>query len=150
MAIIQNEIHINPLDLNPDIAIGIKLPFIQTSGRLFDLSYTTEDQAHSNLRSLLLTIKGERIMQPTFGTAIYKLLFDPISGDTVDKLHASLSRDIAFWLPYILINSLNIKWASESDDENTIYISLKYSVDSNEDSETEIILFANLDGVRIL
>ena len=29
----------NPIDLLPDVAVGIKLPFIGRSGNLFELSY---------------------------------------------------------------------------------------------------------------
>ena len=46
----------NPIDLLPDVAVGIKLPFTGKSGNLFDLSYSTEEQALSNLKNLLLDI----------------------------------------------------------------------------------------------
>ena len=60
----------NPIDLLPDVAVGIKLPFTGKNGNLFDLSYSTRDQALSNLKNLLLTRRGERIMEPLFGTTI--------------------------------------------------------------------------------
>lgn len=148
----QKPQHINPIDQNPDIAIGIKLPFSQKSGRLFEQSYTTEEQVDSNLRSLLLTAKGERIMQPTFGTDIYNTLFDQSTPDVVEKLKRSIAQDIAYWLPYIIIKSLTVQWQEDEiqTESNSIYISLIYLVDSGTESEKEIILFTNLDGVRIL
>ena len=57
-------IRINPIDLNPDIAIGIAVPLMQEVGAIFNLNYLTIDQAYSNAKNLLLTEKGERIMQP--------------------------------------------------------------------------------------
>lgn len=149
----MNEYILNPLDQDPDIAIGIKLPFSQKNGRLFDLSYTTEEQADSNLRSLLLTRKGERIMEPKFGTDIYDTLFEQSTPETVQRLQRSISQDIAFWLPYISIKELNVNWAEDNlqnTDGHSIYVSLIYAVESGDQSEKEIILFINTTGIRIL
>jgi phage baseplate assembly protein W len=61
---------------NPDVAVGITLPFARRDGRLFNLSYSTEEQALSNLTNLILTRQGERIMQPFFGTTLQDSLFE--------------------------------------------------------------------------
>ena len=42
-----------PIDLQPDVAVGVKLPLVSKSGQLFDLSYSTEEQAISNIKNLL-------------------------------------------------------------------------------------------------
>ena len=62
----RKEYFYSPIDLEPDIAVGITLPFGKDKG-LFSLSYTTEEQSISNLKNLLLTRKGERLFQPEFG-----------------------------------------------------------------------------------
>jgi phage baseplate assembly protein W len=105
----HNEWTYNVLDLDSNKAIGIQLPLNGDGGRLFSLSYTTEDQAISNLKNLLLTRKGERIMQPNFGSAIYDLLFEQNTSDIIGKLSDSLNYDIGFWLPYIVLNNIDIQ-----------------------------------------
>ena len=94
----QPEYRYNPLDFEPDVAVGVLLPFNgDAPGRTFNQnyasgsvsgasvfaqSYSTEDQAISNLKNLLLTRKGERFMQPDFGTRIFDSLFETIiTGD---------------------------------------------------------------------
>ena len=62
-------------DLNPDIRIGLKLPFNRGSSGLFAQSQTTLEQTGSNIKNLLLTSKGERVMQPEFGSRLRDLLF---------------------------------------------------------------------------
>jgi hypothetical protein len=57
-------------------ALGITLPFNGPFG-LFTSTYTTQQQALSNLKNLLLTAKGERVNQPKFGTDLIRLLFEP-------------------------------------------------------------------------
>ena len=57
----------NP-DLNDDISVGVTLPFDGDQLGGYNLSKTTLQQASSNIKNLLLTMKGERPMQPTFGS----------------------------------------------------------------------------------
>ena len=46
-------------DLNPDVRIGLKLPFNRGKSGLFPQTETTLEQAGSNIKNLLLTAKGE-------------------------------------------------------------------------------------------
>ena len=59
-----------------DVALGIKLPFGSGQSN-FALNYTTLDQAKTDVVNLLLTHKGERFMQPRFGTNLRRFLFQP-------------------------------------------------------------------------
>jgi len=112
-----------PINETPDQAIGISLPFnkaaakrdvsdnyadnARSAGSAFSLTYTTEEQAISNLKNLLLTRKGERMMQPNFGTNIYDSLFEPNTEFLIDDLKNSLTEDIELWLPYIVLNRID-------------------------------------------
>lgn len=122
-----------PINETPDIAIGVPLPFnkssvarqdyyrsatfgdsVNYSGSLaggtgvFGQTYSTEEQALSNLKNLLMTYKGERYMQPNFGTAIREVLFDNNTEDLRKRLEETINDDIAFWLPYIRVNAVDI------------------------------------------
>jgi phage baseplate assembly protein W len=119
----RREWKINPLDLKRNTAIGVMLPL--GGEPLFKLSYTTEEQSISNLKNLLLTRKGERPFQPFFGTDVYSLLFEQLTDDLEESLSNSLTADIKFWLPYIIINSIII---NVNEDTNRVNISLNYKV----------------------
>ena len=69
-------ININPIDLQPDVAIGVALPMDSANGSGLQSTYFTKDQVKSNMRNLFSTMIGERVMQPTFGTFLYNLLFE--------------------------------------------------------------------------
>ena len=109
MAIRREEFRIKPIDSEKDVAIGVKLPFSTKQGGLFELSYTTEDQAISNLKSLLLTKKGERPMRPNFGTGIWQRLFEKKGPEFNILLEKDLRQDIGFWLPYIILDKLIVE-----------------------------------------
>jgi len=120
---VRKEYRVNPLDLKKNVAIGVMLPMGGTP--IFKSSYTTEEQALSNLKNLLLTRKGERPFQPLFGTDVYSLLFENIETNLTDTLSESLRSDIVLWLPYIIIDSINV---SPQEDYNRIDISLSVRV----------------------
>ena len=65
-----------PIDQDKDVAIGLTLPLRGGNNGYFEQSYTTMEQVKSNLINLLLTIPGERYMQPTFGSNLYSHLFE--------------------------------------------------------------------------
>ena len=76
---------VNPLDLQGNIAIGVSLPFNGPAGP-FNSTYSTKDQIKSNLINLLLTNKGERIMNPEFGADLGKALFEGITDDIKEDI----------------------------------------------------------------
>ena len=164
----RKEYHYNPLDLEPDVAIGVKLPFNsslpgrtdrqnQLSGSLsgggpFTLSYTTEEQSMSNLKNLLLTRKGERLMHPTFGTQIYDSLFEPNTENLRDVLTSQLTADIKHWLPYIIIDKLDVNLSADSQPGGYGYmIALKLSYRISEQGANQVInVVVNQGGVGII
>lgn len=138
----RREYRYNPIDLDKDIAVGITLPFGKNKG-LFNLSYTTEEQAISNLKNLLLTRKGERVFQPNFGSSIPSLLFEQMNSGLETDLDQSLRDDIGFWLPYIVIDSIDI---SADFDRNRVAIQLAFRV-TEQGANTQIIIFVDSAGV---
>ena len=72
---IPQTIQVNPLDLQKNIAIGVSLPYNGPAGP-FNSTYSTKDQVKSNLINLLLTVPGERIMNPDFGCRLREVLFE--------------------------------------------------------------------------
>tara|TARA_R100001443_G_scaffold115239_1_gene132567 strand:+ start:1257 stop:1844 length:588 start_codon:yes stop_codon:yes gene_type:complete len=98
-----------PLDFEPDVSLGLKLPFKDSTGRLFDVNYVSIDQAVDNLKNLLLTQKGERVYHPRFGTRLRESLFEPNYPTLVAYVEKEIREAISFWLPYIHIANLNVK-----------------------------------------
>jgi phage baseplate assembly protein W len=137
------------LDIEKDVAVGIKLPFNNTTKGVFDLSYSTEEQAISNLKNLLLTSKGERLYLPNFGTGILSLLFEQNTSEIVENLKEEISSAVGFWLPYIIVNNIDIQNKVNSlgsNAENGLSISINYRVSSRGSNQT-IVLDINQSGV---
>lgn len=89
--------------------IGVTLPFNKENG-IFNQSYTDREQVISNLKNLLLTRKGERIMQPEFGTDLQYYLFEQITDELEfqEKLIGEIRSALTFWMPYVSIQDVNV------------------------------------------
>ena len=140
----------NPIDLLPDVAVGVKLPFVGKDGSLFQLSYSTEEQAISNLKNLILTRRGERILQPLFGTNLQDSLFEQNDNLLKESIETNIIEAVEFWLPYISITELNVQTVLAVDgtnEEHGVTISLKVSVNDSP-SEIPVTFLVTAGGVE--
>ena len=155
-----------PEEVERERAIGILLPLNRiahsrpydinySSGSLsgtglFDQSYTTEDQAITNLVNLVLTRKGERIMQPDFGTKVPDFVFEQNSRENRFELQESLRRDIAFWLPYIILGNLTVGpggGLNAGDPLHAVTISIPFRV-TESGANVTVTFFVDPSGPR--
>jgi len=113
-------------DLNPDIYIGLKLPLTQGGSSIFAQTKTTFEQAKHNIRNLLLTIPGERLGQPEFGSGLHELVFEQMDENFEDIIEASISNAIKTWLPYINIKNINFEYGKVS--ENQINVNIDFGL----------------------
>lgn len=121
---------INVFDANRDRAIGIDLPLFDDYGARFRVNYLSLDQASANARNLILTTQGERVMLPTFGCNLYKILFDNITDDLIDNAKLLIKQQFEYWLPYIFINKLEMGTVDEYE-KNTLRVQMEISLKNN-------------------
>jgi len=126
---VGQQININPLDLNDNVAIGVVFPF--NGNAVFNSSYTTQDQAKSNLINVLLTEPGERVMEPNFGVGLKKLLFENQIKE--DELEGRIKDQCAFYVPEVDITNLIIQLIPDS---HTLYIRLTYKFIINDEEDS--------------
>jgi phage baseplate assembly protein W len=130
---------VNPLDLQKNIAIGISLPFGRSgTNQLFNKTYNTKDQIKSNFINLLLTNKGERILNPEFGSSLRQLLFENITPITEENIKDAIISSANIYLPEIQV--VNITLNNEYDN-NTINITIDYVLRISGTSEQITISF---------
>lgn len=111
-----------------DKSVGVTLPLRKGNNGYFEVSYTTKDQIKSNIKSLLLTQKGERVMQPNFGSDLRKCLFEPITANLDFVIEDSITEAINTWMPYVTIESIVYDTDNTLKDRNRIDLELKYSL----------------------
>ena len=95
-------------DLNPDVFIGLQLPLGYSNTGFFKQTKTTFEQAKYNIVNLFRTIPGERLGQPTFGSVLHEIIFEPMNEDFTDMMQEAIERSLEIWLPYINIKNIDI------------------------------------------
>jgi phage baseplate assembly protein W len=133
---IPQTIRVNPLDLQGNIAIGVSLPF--DGPVAFNSTYSTTEQIKSNLINLLLTNKGERIMNPEFGADLKTVLFEEITEDTSNIIKTLISTNVSIFIPEITITNLII---DKQEDQNTINITVQYRINLSGTSDQITVQF---------
>jgi phage baseplate assembly protein W len=113
-------------DLNPDVRIGLKLPFTRDRAGLFGTTENTLEQAGYNIKNLLLTAKGERVMQPDFGSRLRELLFEQYTEDLTERIREEIGEAMSTWLPYINIAKVDI--IQDETNSNQTKIDLDFSL----------------------
>ena len=115
-----------------DYAIGISLP-IQITNTAFEQTFQTSEQVKSNIKNLLLTKKGERILQPEFGSGLQALLFEPNVDDFEGRIEDTINESLEQWLPYVTAEEIDIDASDTLRDNNRINVSVKFRIGDNAD-----------------
>jgi phage baseplate assembly protein W len=132
MAIELGKVNVTDLTENDYKILGIGINKSSDKGGIFAVNYTTLTQAKDNLKNLILTRKGERIMNPTFGCDIWKVLFEQMDGGVIEnKIESTILDAVSNWLPYLNIDEIIFDYDNNDIDNNRINLELKFSLVSN-------------------
>jgi phage baseplate assembly protein W len=125
---------IHPLDLQPRKAVGIKLPFNKED--VFTLNYSTQEAIKTNIINYFLTGRGERYLNPDFGSSIRNYLFEQITSDTRDLLYFEVERGLTEWFPSVELLDVKVQ---DDPDNNTVLLQVRYSI-RNTNIEDQLVI----------
>jgi phage baseplate assembly protein W len=128
--------------------ISVKLPLSRDPESGYKLNKTLKQVARQNLKMLVLTAPGERIMIPEFGVGLRNYLFENMSSDVFFDLKSEIISQAETYFPYITINSVTFRQESPdtqglslepSSTSHYLNLVINFSIDSEITSETLII-----------
>ncbi|MAG77126.1 MAG: hypothetical protein CL811_10240 [Colwelliaceae bacterium] len=109
--------------------ISLKLPIQYTKeDGPYALTKTLPETVKQNLKNLVLTVKGERIMDPDFGVGLHQLLFENYDGSLEDIVQGEISKQVQQHMPFITIEEVN--FLNIDQEPNKLYVSINYSIDA--------------------
>ena len=88
--------------------------------------------------NLLLTNKGERLMNPNYGSDIRRYLFEPLDYGTANQIKGNIRDTIERFEPRISVIRLK---ASPNYDDNGFDITMTYSIRGTNDSPVTVDFF---------
>ena len=91
----------------------------------------TDDQIErlvkQNVKMILLTFPGERIMFPNFGVGIQSYLFEMQNAGVGGQIRTAVATQLNRWLPSV--NLLAISTSQPESNPNTLAIRIEYQID---------------------
>lgn len=103
-----------------------------------------------DLIQLLLTNPGDRVMLPTYGTPLRRLLFEPNTTMLADTARSAIIQAIQQWEPRIVVDSIDVENSAtnatfpsgdpKQNLENFLYIKIRFSTFNNIDVVEDLTL----------
>ena len=120
-------------DNDSNVSIGIDLPIrldnSASGSGYFGTTQTPIEAVKNNIRNLLNTQQGERLMQPTFGMNLRRLLFEPLSEGAEGEIQHEIVQTFQLWLPFVQVQ--NIIVSSPDISAGGTNAELRVSIDFN-------------------
>lgn len=135
--------------------LGAQYPLVKTPRGLLAQKKGV-DQIKADLLQLLLTNPGERVMMPTFGTPLRRLMFEPNDKALTIQAKQMIANAIIQWEPRIVITNIEVTAGMDSDslspldsmDEQEAILGIKISfVDPQNISQIEALVIEVPIGV---
>tara|TARA_B100000131_G_C18009381_1_gene569827 strand:+ start:430 stop:807 length:378 start_codon:yes stop_codon:yes gene_type:complete len=104
--------------------ISVKLPL--STDKIdgpYVLNKTLDSTIRQNLKMLVLTEPGERVMNGNFGVGLKRLLFEPVHPTTYERIKERIMSQTSLYLPFI-----NIKDVVFSSNGPQVKVSIIYSL----------------------
>lgn len=117
------------LQTPPVQPINLKYPLAYASKGAFATNDTTVDAIADDLKMLIKTNWGERVIQYDFGANLRALLFNP-SVNTKQQITDSINSAVQRWMPFVNIDDLQVSLTEDDAtvDYNQASIKIHFSV----------------------
>ena len=118
---------------------SVSIPLQRDARDGFKMNKTYKQVVNQNLKMLLLTVPGERIMDSSFGVGVRRFLFEQDSPITYSNLSARIHKQVSKYLSYLELE--DVEFFSQgtgysSMPDNTVKIKISYTIKPIASSDT--------------
>jgi len=107
-------------------SIAVLLPLSTDSVDGFTMIKDFVTQTKQNLKMLMLTTPGERVMVPDYGVGLKQFFFSNFNQTSYAAIQDRIRTQVGKWMPGIQI--LNIEFPYADPDHNYLGVVLTYSI----------------------
>ena len=118
--------------------ISPKLPLHRNFEDGYALNKNLKDVTRQNLKMLILTSPGERIMYPAFGVGLRRYLFRNANSLTFSEIRSKINSQVRKYLPHVKIESIifgsevgTVDVLEASSPDNLVHLQIRYSIPSS-------------------
>jgi phage baseplate assembly protein W len=105
---------------------AISLPLTQDTSDGYTMIKRLKTLVKQNMKMLILTNPGERVMEPEYGVGVRQFLFENFQSDVYERIDNKIREQVAKYIPAVQIRK--IQFADSNPDTNTLALYLEYSI----------------------
>lgn len=87
--------------------ISPRLPISKDVADGYALTKTYLESTRQNLKNLLLTVPGERMMIPEFGVGMKRFLFEKHGPSTYGAIQSKIMQQVSIFMPFVIVNDIH-------------------------------------------
>ena len=88
-------------------SLAVKLPITRNTADGFTMIKNFKTLINQNLKMLVLTAPGERVMEPAFGVGARQYLFQNFGNDVYQEIAANIRKQVREFMPAVGIQQIN-------------------------------------------
>ena len=109
--------------------ISPKLPLIKDPQDGYKLNKTYIEMVKQNIKMLILTAPGERIMDPQFGVGLRNFLFKNKVPSLESEIRSAILKQVARYMPFLEIQEVVFSSPEEGNtSENGLFMKVFYKI----------------------
>tara|TARA_A100001515_G_scaffold79137_1_gene62832 strand:+ start:3213 stop:3581 length:369 start_codon:yes stop_codon:yes gene_type:complete len=105
-----------------------RLPLSVSTEDGFTLVQDIRTLVKQNLKMLILTSPGERVMEPDYGVGMKNFLFENSNQNSYRAIEQKIIEQVGKYMPVVKIKSINFD--DVNIDNNTLGIQIQFSIDT--------------------
>tara|TARA_Y100000034_G_scaffold42045_1_gene51594 strand:+ start:489 stop:857 length:369 start_codon:yes stop_codon:yes gene_type:complete len=107
-------------------SLGVALPLQIDSADGFVMIKSIKRLVKQNLKMLILTKPGERVMAPRFGVGLHAYLFESFNQGTIARIDSKIREQVGIYMPAVKI--VDIVFSAPDPDNNYLGIAIEYAI----------------------
>lgn len=139
---------VNPANIDENTPYGLGI----STQNVFTSTYKTLDQTISDFKFLLLTMPGEIVGNPSFGTNLLRILFEPNNSFIKQDIDEEIRNAVSTYFGVGLIEITSIDVTTPEDDPQLTYdvvVKIQFNVNVVEVA-SELVISATNTGTVII
>ena len=107
-------------------SLAIKLPLIRDDADGFETVKSFGNLVKQNFKMLLLTDRGEWVMEPNYGVGLKKYLFENFDQSTFSRIETDILEQVSIYMPIVAIQEISFQPSDQFS--NRLNIKIAYTI----------------------
>lgn len=114
---------------------GPSWPLSNGTEDVFKMNEDLKSQIAFELKNILMTFPGENISDPNYGIGMRQYVFEQNTDSIRQKIILNIQEQITRYMSYIQLNKIKVTATPEDVDNNTLAVSITYSIPKKVEQE---------------